>query len=133
MAESLHEIDLFAYQHTTDGYEGTIVRTNTPYENKRTSALLKYKEFIDNEFPIVDIEEGVGNRAGMAGRITCRLPDGRTFGAGIKGSHEYAKKLLADRTKYLDGEVTVRYFTPTPDGIPRFPVAVMVYEGKRDT
>ena len=37
------------------------------YENKRTKQLLKRKEFQDAEFKIVEIVEGIGNRAGMAG------------------------------------------------------------------
>ena len=45
-------------------------------------------------FEVVAIEEGQGNWAGVAKRVTCRLPDGRTFGAGIKGTRERGIDLL---------------------------------------
>ena len=114
------------------GYEGQIIRLDKAYEKKRTKSLLKRKEFMDEEFQIEEIQEGNGNRAGMAGRIIYRLPDGRTFGSGIAGGEAFYIQLLKDKDKYRGGEGTVKHFTKTPDGIPRFPVTTMVYEGKRD-
>ena len=114
------------------GYEGQMIRIDGPYENKRSKYLWKRKEFQDSEYKIVRIEEGLGNRAGMAGKVVCQMDDGRTFGAGIKGSHEYSKQLLKDADKYVGGTATVKYFRLTPDGIPRFPVAIAIYEGERD-
>jgi len=132
---SLEQIDAKYEQYLEANYEGQMIRVNDFYHNKRCNTLLKRKEFIDEEYKILDIVEGNGNRAGMAGRITLQMKDGRTFGAGIKGSHEYSKKLLAEKDKYLnnDSEATVRYFRLTPDGIPRFPVAVYLYEKGRNT
>lgn len=103
-----------------DGYEGTMVRLNQPYEQKRSKHLLKRKEFRTEEFEVVSIDEGLGNWSGVAKSVTCRLPDGRTFGAGIKGTRERAAELLGETHK----EVTVRFFEYTPDGIPRFPVVI---------
>jgi DNA ligase-1 len=116
------------------GYEGQIIRlADTPYENKRSKSLLKRKDFKDQEFEIVSVDEGVGNRSGMAGFITYRLPNGNEFGSGIKGSHEYCKELLRDAEKYRGGTGTVRFFDWTPDGYPRFPVTVALYPEGRDT
>lgn len=114
-------------------YEGEIVRINDTYHNKRCNTLLKRKEFIDEEYEIEDIVEGKGNRGGIAGRVTLKKKDGRIFGAGIKGSHDYSRKLLEEKHKYIGNgsEATIRYFRLTPDGIPRFPVAVFLYEGGR--
>jgi len=109
------------------GYEGQIVRLNGPYEQKRSKQLLKRKEFQDDEFPVVGIEEGNGNWFGYAKRAILRLPDGREFGAGIKGDQTYCAKLLLQKWD----TATVRYFTPTPDGVPRFPVAVAFHQGER--
>lgn len=106
------------------GYEGQMIRLNGHYEQKRSANLLKRKEFQDDEFEVVAIEEGLGNWAGYGKRIVCRLPDGREFGAGVKGNQEYTRELLAKRADYVGRKATVRYFALTPDGIPRFPVAV---------
>jgi len=126
-------LDALYEQYIGQGYEGQIVRHNSPYANKRTNKLLKRKEFQDAEFDIVQIEEGSGNRSGMAGAITYKLPDGRLFRSGIKGGVDYYTKLLIDAESYIGGQGTVKFFQYTPDGVPRFPVTVAVYKTKRDT
>lgn len=110
-----------------DGYEGSMLRLDKPYEQKRSKNLLKYKEFQDAEFEVVRIEEGSGNWGGMAKRVVCKLPDGREFGSGIKGSQERAKELLHEEHKV----VTVEFFEYTADGVPRFPVAVKFWGKER--
>ena len=110
------------------GYEGSMWRNNTAYENRRTKNLLKRKDFIDEEFEVVRLEEGQGNWAGAAKSVVCRLPDGREFSAGIKGSYERGVELLTETHKI----VTVKYFQLTPDGIPRFGVATMFHGDKRE-
>ena len=110
------------------GYEGSMWRNNTPYENRRTKNLLKRKDFLDEEFEVVAIEEGQGNWSGVAKRVTCRLPDGRTFGAGIKGTRERGIELLNEKHHI----VTIKYFQLTPDGIPRFGVATKFHGDKRE-
>jgi DNA ligase-1 len=111
-----------------EGYEGSMWRNNTAYENRRTKNLLKRKDFIDEEFEVVRLEEGQGNWAGAAKSVVCRLPDGREFSAGIKGSYERGVELLKESHKI----VTVKYFQLTPDGIPRFGVATMFHGEKRE-
>lgn len=110
------------------GYEGQMVRLDGVYQNKRSKFLMKRKEFQDNEYEIVAIEEGLGNRSNMAGRVTLKLPDGRTFGAGIKGGLAYNKQLWADKENLVGKKGTVEFFALTPDGIPRFPVFKAVRE-----
>lgn len=128
-----HELDICYEDYIEEGYEGQIVRHDTPYANKRTSNLLKRKEFQDAEFDIVQIEEGSGNRSGMAGAITYKLPDGRLFRSGIKGGVDFYKGLLIDAQSYIGGQGTVKFFQYTPDGVPRFPVTIAVYKSKRDS
>ena len=131
---SQSELDELNHIYIEQGYEGQIVRLDGPYENKRSKYLLKRKEFIDEEFPIIRIEEGLGNRSGMAGTIFIKLQDGRECGSGIAGTHEFCRQLLRERDLYSDGKgnATVRYFERTPDNVPRFPVTVAVWIGKRD-
>jgi DNA ligase-1 len=115
------------------GYEGGMFRLDKPYEiGKRSKALLKRKEFITEEYPIVSIEEGNGNWAGAAKRLTLRLPDGRTFGAGIRGSYPQMVKLLKE-TIGPKSVATLRYFMLSPDGVPRFPVVIDTHlDGRKD-
>lgn len=133
LVASQQELDEYNGQFVAEGYEGQMIRLNGEYENKRSKYLLKRKEFDTNEFEILDIKEGIGNRSGMAGFIACRMKDGKPFDAGIKGSHDYAKQLLQNKHLYVanGSEVTVRHFGFTVYGLPRFPVAVYLYEGKR--
>lgn len=122
------------YEHWIDeGYEGQIVRLDKPYENKRSKNLLKRKEFIDDEFVVVDIVEGEGGRTGTAGYMELSLHGAnghKTFRSNIKGNFDFLKQVLRDRKKLIGEMVTVRYFCLTPDGIPRFPyvVAIRDYE-----
>lgn len=132
--EDQDELDAHMQLYVEAGYEGQIIRiANLPYENKRSKQLLKRKDFMDEEFTVVAIEEGKGNRSGMAGYITYRMEDGTEFGSGIKGTHEYCKQLLVDADKYVGGTGTVKFQNYTPDGVPRFPVTIALYEGERDT
>lgn len=101
------------------GYEGQMVRLNGPYEQKRSKLLLKRKEFQEEEFPLIRIEEGNGNWAGLAKAVVCGLPDGREFSAGIKGDRAQAARLLTEQHDL----VSIRFQNLTPDGIPRFGVA----------
>lgn len=122
--------DLYG-KYLEHGFEGQMIRTeNGLYENKRSKNLLKRKEFIDSEYEVVEVIEGVGNRSGTAGYMTLKMKDKRIFKSNIKGTFEYLKQLLVDRKKLAGKMVTVKYFCLTPDGIPRFPyvIAVRDYE-----
>jgi DNA ligase-1 len=113
------------------GYEGQMIRDNAEYEqNKRSKSLIKRKEFITDEFPVIAVEEGKGNWAGYIKRFVLQLPDGREFGAGVRGTQEVMKKLFESNEKPT--WATLRYFTPTPDGVPRFPVVVDWGIGERE-
>jgi len=50
-----------------------------PYQQKRSYNLLKYKEFIDDEFIIVGAEEGKGILAGHVGSFICKIEANRTL------------------------------------------------------
>ena len=128
---SFDEIDEQYGRYLVEGYEGGIIRLNTPYEQKRSNNLIKRKDFIDEEFPIVRIEEGQGNWSGAAKTVVFRLPDGREVGAGLKGTKEFAVDVLRRAEDYIGKEVTIQYFTKTPDGIPRFPIAKALYDSPR--
>jgi len=102
------------------GFEGAMIRLNEKYENKRSKSLIKYKEFQDEEFEIVDFIEGDGNRSGGAASALLKLEDGRTFRAGMIGSWDYCKTILEEKNQHIGKLGTVVFQNYTPDGIPRF-------------
>lgn len=126
-----NDLDELYAQYMSQGYEGQMVRIpGKDYENKRTKQLLKRKEFKDEEFEIVSVDEGLGNWAGYAKTVTVKLNDGsgRVFGSGVAGTQEFTKALLAEREALVGTQVTIKYQNLTPDGIPRFPVAVKFWK-----
>ena len=104
------------------GYEGLMVRLDEKYENKRSKYLLKYKMFQDQEFTIIDIQEGIGNKMGMVGSFVFETEEGKRFNASPKFNWEECKYIWDNRDKIIGCTATVKYFNITPDGIPRFPV-----------
>ncbi len=102
------------------GYEGVMVRNiNMPYEMKRSYMLQKVKRFLTEEFAIVGVEEGEGNRSGMMGKFILELPDGETFSANARGGYEYYKEIWDNPDKYIGKQATHRFMNYTPDGVPR--------------
>lgn len=131
-ANDQEELDNWYGKWLELGYEGQMVRKiESKYESgKRSKNLLKRKEFLDTEFKVLRIEEGVGNWAGYIKRFVLELPDGREFGSNVRGNQATLKALLEGGT--TPDWATCRYFTPTPDGIPRFPVVTDWGYGKRN-
>ncbi len=118
---NVDEVDEYCAGFIDEGYEGGMVRLkDSLYENKRSTGLIKWKEFEDDEFLIDDIQEGVGNKSGMAARVILALSDGRKFGTGVLGNEDYCKELLARKDEWIGKLGTVKHQGYTPDGIPRF-------------
>lgn len=115
-----HLDELYYNDYLADGYEGQIIREDTIYEGKRTWKLLKRKEFFDDEYELVDIQDGLGNWANKAKIATLKHSNGRLFGAGITGTMDFCEEVLKNKTKYIGKMTTVNYTNLTPDGIPRF-------------
>lgn len=127
------ELDKLNAGYLADGFEGQMIRLDMPYENKRSAGLIKIKEFIDAEFPIVDVQEGNGNWTGACKRVVIRLPDGTTNEASPRGKYPFLADILADREKWIDGTstVTVRYFRLTDDNKLYLPIVTAWHLGGR--
>ena len=112
-------------EYLRDGFEGQMVRRDMPYEQKRSTFLLKRKEFMDAEYKVVDIEEGNGNRGGTAKHLVLVDPKSyQQFHSNIKGNFEYLAEILNNKDDYIGKMATIKFFEYTPDGIPRFPYAI---------
>jgi DNA ligase-1 len=108
------------------GYEGQILRTNGKYENKRSKNLMKHKSFIDEEYTIVDVCEGEGNKTNMVGYMTFKTADGKPFKSNVKATFEESEEMFRNRKQLIGKQATIKYFNLTPDGIPRFPYVINI-------
>jgi DNA ligase-1 len=113
-------------QYVDAGYEGQMLRLDSKYENKRSKSLLKHKSFIDEEFEILDIVEGEGNRSGTAGYMVFNTREGKRFKSNVKGTWEETAEMLKNKKDLIGKQATIKYFNLTPDGIPRFPFVINI-------
>jgi len=75
-------------------------------------------------------KEGIGNRAGTIGHFEFETADGIGFSSNVKGNFEYLASLLKQVDNLVGKAATIKYFSLTPDGVPRFPyvIAIRDYE-----
>jgi DNA ligase-1 len=112
------------------GYEGAILRNSAGlYVNKRSSDLIKVKEFEDAEFEICGIEEGRGKLAGHVGAFVCRMANETTFRAKMSGETERLRDYFENHSLWEGKRLTVQYQGLTgKEGVPRFPVGLRIRE-----
>ena len=117
-------LDSLQEEYLEDGYEGQMVRgmESVYKDDGRSKDLLKRKIFIDDEFPIVRVEEGEGAWKGCAKRVIIKLPDGREQGTGIDGNFAVNRERFENRDELVGKLATVRFFRFTKDGKLYIPV-----------
>ena len=107
-----------------NGYEGSILRLDKPYQQKRSYNLQKFKDFSDTEATIIGYEEGKGKREGTLGKFLMQDDDGNKFGCPPGKGYNY--KALADMLKnihdYIGKTATFTYFERTQYGSYRHPL-----------
>ncbi len=113
-------------KYIEEGYEGQMLRLDNKYENKRSKSLLKHKSFVDEEYQILDIVEGEGNRSGTAGYMVFETREGKRFKSNVKGTWEETAEMLKNKKELIGKQATIKYFNLTPDGIPRFPFVINI-------
>ena len=109
-----------------EGYEGQILRVDEKYENKRSKFLIKHKSFIDEEYTILGVEEGVGNKSGMVGKFLFSNKDGKSFKASPKFNWVECTEMWNNKENLVGKSATIKYFNLTPDGIPRFGYVIKI-------
>jgi hypothetical protein len=116
-----------------DGYEGLIIRDpDAVYRWKyRGASLYKYKEFTDAEFRIVGYKDGEGSDSGCI-TFKCRTPDVNKDGSRSyfdvrpRGTVERRRAMYNRGWAYVGKMLTVRFQELSEDGIPIFPVGIIV-------
>lgn len=122
----LKSIQSFYEIYVDQGYEGQMIRLDEKYESKRSKSLLKHKSFIDEEYTILDVEEGGGNKTGMVGSFVFESKSGKRFNSSPKFNWTECHKMWNERQSLIGKSATVKYFNLTPDGIPRFPYVTKI-------
>lgn len=114
-------------QFVQEGYEGIIIReTHGTYElGHRSRHLIKYKEFIDAEFEIINYKGGVGKFEECVTWV-CVTEDEKVFDCTPKGTLEQKREWYANASKFMGKKLTVRYQALTNSGKPQFPVGISI-------
>lgn len=134
-------VETFYASMVSEGFEGIMYRVGLcPYtkpkqpkenekgflsdKNNRVWHLLKRKDWQDDEFECIGVEEGDGKRKGMVGRFVCQIlkPDGtpfypaKTFGVGSGLTDAEATKYFQEPP--VGRKIKVKFLTYTSGGIP---------------
>ena len=124
VVESQDEAKMLHNVHLAQGYEGSMLRLNKPYEQKRSYNLQKFKDFHDTEATIVGYEAGKGKFTGLIGKFFMQDDDGNEFGCPIGKGYNYAdRKVILDNIHdYMGQRATFTYFQRTQAGSYRHPL-----------
>ena len=112
------------------GYEGIMLR-NAAGEyraNYHSNDLQKYKEFLEDEYRIIDFTQGEGRDAGAVIWV-CETADGKEFTVRPRGTMEQRREWFNEGDAYIGKKLTVVYQELTEEGKPRFPVGKAVRQG----
>lgn len=118
----------------TNGYEGIMFRNTCGVymPGHRSKDLQKYKEFIDEEFTIVDAKEGEGTDEGTV-IWKCKSLVGwdpikktNTFDVRPRGTVKQRGKWWDKSGTFMGSLLTVRYQNLTKNKFPRFPVGIAI-------
>ena len=124
LVESMEEAQMLHKVHLAQGYEGSMLRTNGFYEQKRSYNLQKFKDFHDTEATIVGYEAGKGKFTGLIGKFFMQDDDGNKFGCPIGKGYNFAdRKVILDNIHdYIGQRATFTYFQRTNAGSYRHPL-----------
>jgi len=117
-------------EFVADGYEGIMLRNlDGLYRcNYRSYDLQKYKEFMEEEFPIVGFRQGEGKDRGTVIWV-CRTKEGNEFSVRPRGKIALRREWFENGGFYIGKQLTVIFQEWSDMKIPRFPVGKSVREG----
>jgi len=111
-------------QNLDNGYEGSILRINDFYQNKRSHSLRKFKDFSDTEATIIGYVDGKGKRQGTLGKFIMQDDEGIEFGCPPGKGYTYKDlaNMLNNIHDYIGQRATFTYFERTKAGSYRHPL-----------
>lgn len=120
LVQSEEEAMVYFGECIEKGYEGIMIRNlDSPYVEKRSYDIQKYKEFLDGEYEIVRVEHGVGKMA-EAAVFVCKTVSGEEFNCTINASLADQKQYYLQGNSLIGKFLTIRYQNLTRTGVPRF-------------
>lgn len=138
--DTLNELKQIA---NSNNWEGLMFRKNVSFENKRTNNLLKYKEFNEDDYKVIDIEKG--EVQDVVNGIAIKIPaigaliiehKGNKVHVGTGLSLEQRKRWLEHPEEIIGQIINVKYFEETRDQNGnyslRFPVLKGIYGKERN-
>jgi DNA ligase-1 len=128
VANSKEEVLEYHEKFIESGYEGTIIRNAMGVYRlgpSRSKNLQKLKNFITDEFEIVNIVDGIGKDENTAIFI-CRAKNGRQFRVKPEGSYEQRHEWFLSKEHLIGKQLTVSYHRLSRYGIPKFATGITV-------
>ena len=108
--------------HLSSGYEGSILRTNSPYQSKRSHSLRKFKNFHDAEAKIIGWVAGKGKRIGTIGKFLAIDEAGNEFGMPVMDKQKYLEENFKTMQGWVGKIATFKYFERTKANSYRHPL-----------
>ena len=118
------ELNKYHKQNKAKGYEGSMLRTNSLYEQKRSYTLQKVKDWSDTEITITGYIEGRGKFKNGLGKFIGIDSDDRLVEVPWPSLTILDRQgIWHNRQSYIGQKLTFEYFERTPSGAYRFPRA----------
>ena len=118
------EVQSFHTINKNNGYEGSILRTNAPYDQRRSNNLQKVKDWSDTEITITGFVEGKGKFKSGLGKFLGVDSDNRVVEVPWPTLTIPQRQLIwSARESYIGQPLTFEFFERTPSGAYRFPRA----------
>ena len=118
------ELNKFHKQNKANGYEGSMLRKNELYEQKRSYTLQKVKDWSDTEITITGYIEGQGKFKNGLGKFLGTDNNGLSVEVPWPSlTIPERKKIWSIRKSLIGKQLTFEYFERTPGGAYRFPRA----------
>lgn len=116
------------------GWEGFIIRNNTPTEFKRSDNLLKVKEFFEEEFEVLGIKHGVmrieGEEQETCGSLLIKYKNNIVeVGSGL--NQDQRLKWIQDPNRIIGKTITVKYFSESIDKEGNISLRFPIFKGIR--
>ena len=107
-----------------EGYEGSILRLDKAYQQKRSYNLQKFKDFSDTEATIIGYVDGKGKRTGTLGKFIMQDDEGIEFGCPPGKGYTYKDlaHMLDNIGDYIGQRATFTYFERTKANSYRHPL-----------
>ena len=122
---SFKEIQDYHNAWVNEGYEGLVARkpTSTYQFGKRGSDMIKVKEYMEQEFEIVDYRDGLRDEDFC---FILETDDGKPFAAKPVGDRALKDQYLKDIDTIIGKKGTVKFFEWSKDGVPQQPIFQVV-------